>query len=78
MCWPLRIVVFSLEAPSSAHQYLMIATYSSDSKQATFFGDSEGFGDLVKVEDVGFDTVESAFLLEDHLRHLVPEGVSGG
>ncbi len=65
------MVVFSLEAPNSAHQYLMIAKVD-EFPRVTFFGNSECLGNFLKVEDVGLDSVESALTFEDHLRHLVP------
>jgi hypothetical protein len=39
----------------------------------TFFGNPEGLGDLIQVEYVGLDSIETTLLLELHLRHLIPK-----
>ena len=41
-------------------------------ERLTFVGHSQGFGHLIQIGDVGLDSIESAFLLQLHLRHFVP------
>jgi hypothetical protein len=38
-----------------------------------FSGNSEGTCHIIQVEDICFGSVESAFLLKDHLGHEVPK-----